>query len=131
MQRRAAWWWMAALALGMGGLAIGGFRQPDALAQGRTARPAPQHDLDDDPHLEKKLVPILTVGSNLNVGAAQVTGPAERVREVKAVAQLETDYKDWARIKVLVPVSTEDVIRRIERVPGVSVSALADVRLSD
>ena len=76
--------------------------------------------------MRKKIVPILSFGSNLNVGAAQVAGDERDVNRVRAVAQLETDYKDAARIKILVPVQSEDVIKHIDRVPGVSVVALAD-----
>lgn len=81
------------------------------------------------PELKKKLVPILTFGSNLNIGVAQVQGEENDVNRCKAVAQLETDYKDAARIKILVPVQSENVIKHIDRVPGVSVSAIADIAL--
>ena len=78
------------------------------------------------PDLEKKIVPIITVGSSINVGVAQVAGEERDVDRVKAVAQLETDYKDVARAKILVPVQSEDVVKHIDRVPGVSVIAVAD-----
>jgi hypothetical protein len=76
-----------------------------------------------------KIVPILTVGSSLRVGVAQVTGPVSRVDEVKAVARLDTDYKDAVRIAILVPVASENVVRNIQRVPQVSVSAVGDLKL--
>jgi hypothetical protein len=88
------------------------------------AKPAPKIEID--PKLKKKIVPILTFGTSLNVGAAQVTGAEKDVNKCKAVAQLETDYKDKARIKILVPIQTEKIVQHIDRVPGVSVSALAD-----
>jgi hypothetical protein len=80
----------------------------------------------EDPAIKKKIVPIITVGSSLNVGAAQVAGAEKDVNRCKAVAQLETDYKDVARIKILVPIQSEKVIKNIDRVPGVSVTAVAD-----
>ena len=83
------------------------------------------HEEDYYPELKKKIVPIISVGSNLSVGVAQVQGEEADVNRVKVVAQLETDYKDWARIKILVPVSTES-FTHIDRVPGVAVSAIAD-----
>ncbi len=85
-------------------------------------------DSQDDyyPELKKKLVPIITLGSSLNVGIAQVQGAENDVDRCKAVAQLETDYKDVARIKILVPIQSEGLVKNIDRVPGVSVSALAD-----
>ncbi|MCC2669775.1 MAG: hypothetical protein K0Q72_2246 [Armatimonadetes bacterium] len=87
-------------------------------------------DVDDlYPELKKKIVPIITFGSSINIGAAQVQGEEADVNRCKAVAQLETDYKDVARIKILVPVQSENVIKNIDRVPGVSVSAIADVAI--
>jgi hypothetical protein len=84
---------------------------------------------DHYPELRKKIVPIISVGSNLNVGAAQVVGAEADVNKVRIVAQLETDYKDVARIKILVPVQSERIVQRIDRVPGVSVFALVDVNI--
>src|SRR5262249_36810089 len=76
-----------------------------------------------------KIVPILTVGSSLRAGVAQVSGPVSRVDDVKAVARLDTDYKDVVRIAVLVPISTQNVISNIKRVPQVSVTAVGDLKL--
>jgi biotin synthase-related radical SAM superfamily protein len=76
-----------------------------------------------------KIVPILTVGSSLRAGVAQVSGPKSRVDDVKVVARLDTDYKDVVRIAVLVPVSTENVVSNIKRVPQVSVTAIGDLKL--
>lgn len=96
----------------------------------RESRDNRRNDNDDlYPELKKKIVPILTVGSSINIGAAQVQGEENDVNRCKAVAQLETDYKDVARIKILVPIQSEGIIKNIDRVPGVSVSAIADVAL--
>jgi hypothetical protein len=76
-----------------------------------------------------KVVPILSVGSALRVGIAQVTGPVSRVDEVKAVARFDTDYKDAVRIAVLVPIATENIVSNIRRVPQVSISAVGDLKL--
>ena len=75
-----------------------------------------------------KIVPILTIGSGGRVGVAQVAGPVSRVDEVKAVVQLETDYKDSARIRVLVPIASENVVSNIRRVPQVSITGEAGLR---
>lgn len=115
----------AASVLGLGAL---GVSQHSAQAGSRDNRKAAQVD-DLYPELKKKLVPILTFGSSLNIGVAQVQGEERDVDRCKAVAQLETDYKDAARIKILVPVQSENVIKNIDRVPGVSVSAIADIAL--
>jgi hypothetical protein len=116
----------AAAVLGFGAL---GFSQHAAQAGSKKDSKSAASVDDLYPELKKKLVPILTVGSNLNIGVAQVQGEERDVDRCKAVAQLETDYKDVARIKILVPVQTENVIQHIDRVPGVSVSAIADVAL--
>lgn len=89
--------------------------------------PATAQD-EDAPRVQvgKKNVPIITMGSNLNVGIAQVEGPRSAVNSVKVVAQLETDYKDVARLRILVPISTKKVVKNIKRVPGVAVVGLAD-----
>src|SRR5438128_107489 len=113
------------LGLGMTVLALGlATANVPGIAADSKAKPAPK--IEVDPKLKKKIVPILTFGTSLNVGAAQVTGAEKDVNKCKAVAQLETDYKDKARIKILVPIQTEKIVQHIDRVPGVSVSALAD-----
>jgi hypothetical protein len=91
------------------------------------ARPAALQRPEEE--TRSKLVPILTVGSSFRVGVAQVTGPVTRIDEVKAVARLDTDYKDRARIAVLVPVASENVVSNIRRVPRVSVTAVGDLNL--
>ncbi len=79
--------------------------------------------------MSQKAVPILSVGSGLRVGVAVVAGEREQVAQVKAVAQIEGDFHGNARIRALVPVSTENVVSNINRVPGTSVIGVADIRL--
>lgn len=77
-----------------------------------------------------KVVPILSVGNGKYVGAAQVSGPAHLVEQVKAVAQLEAEMSAKTfRIKALVPVESRDVLKGIRRVSGVGVSAIIDVKI--
>jgi hypothetical protein len=117
----------AVLSLSVLGLAQ---RTAQAKDSNRDRRESRRNDVDDlYPELKKKIVPIITFGSSINIGAAQVQGAEDDVNRCKAVAQLETDYKDVARIKILVPVQSENVIKHIDRVPGVSVSAIADVAI--
>jgi hypothetical protein len=78
--------------------------------------------------LDTKLVPIVTVGSAGSIGVAQVSGPENRVREVRAVAQLATDYQDTARIRILVPIRTENVVENLSRVPQVAVTGIGGIR---
>lgn len=76
---------------------------------------------------KQKWVPILSVEQQgVRIGAAQVTGPARRVDEVKAVAEFRLDFRDLARVYVYVPVSTLTVTK-LDRVQGVSVWAIGDV----
>lgn len=74
-----------------------------------------------------KVVPILSLGSGGYVGAAQVTGPANAVDRVQAVAQIEGNFSGRTfRAKALVPVNARSVTN-IQRVTGVGVSAVIDV----
>jgi hypothetical protein len=74
------------------------------------------------------VVPILSVGSGTAVGAAQVAGPPELVKKVKAVAQIEARDGSF-RGKGLVPVGSTDVKKGLSRVEGVGLSALVDFKL--
>jgi len=74
-----------------------------------------------------KIVPIISAGTpGLQLGAAQVTGPKERVDTVKAVLELDLVFQKTARIMVFIP-STQ--IASLKRVQGVAVSALLQYRL--
>ena len=75
-----------------------------------------------------KVVPIISLGQGRYIGAVQVSGPADSVDKVKAVAQIEASMKDF-RIKALVPVESKQVTKDIKRVSGVGVSAIIDVEL--
>ncbi|MFA0780690.1 MAG: hypothetical protein RJAPGHWK_002208 [Candidatus Fervidibacter sp.] len=76
-----------------------------------------------------KVVPIISVGEGLRVGAAQVMGSPWLVKKVEAVAQLEANLMGSARAKILVPVSDVNVTRGIKQVTGVGVSAIIDLKL--
>jgi len=81
---------------------------------------------------ETKVVPIVTVGSNSYAGAVQVSGPKEKVKKVKAVAQLEGDFKGGDfRIRALIPVNTTNPvdIKNIDRIEGVGITALVDINI--
>ena len=78
---------------------------------------------------QTKVVPIISIGQSGYVGAAQISGPALKVDQVKAVAQLEGSFSGKTfRVKALVPVESKD-IKNIKRVTGVGVSAIIDVKL--
>ncbi|MCS7252498.1 MAG: hypothetical protein RMK18_04120 [Armatimonadota bacterium] len=77
-----------------------------------------------------KVVPIFSIGSGAYVGAAQVIGDEERVKEVEAVAQIEVNLPGEARAKVLIPVDRVSLnITEIKRVYDVGVSAVIDIKL--
>lgn len=74
-----------------------------------------------------KVVPIVSVGNNGYIGAAQVTGPASEVERVKAVAQLEASFNNVARVKGLVPIDSTNPVNA-SRIQGVGVSAIIDIK---
>jgi hypothetical protein len=80
-----------------------------------------------------KVVPILSLGDSGYIGAVQVAGPKNLVEKVQGVAQLEGRFKvplaGGIRLRGLVPVSTKSPHKNIERVEGVGVSAIVDVKL--
>jgi len=81
---------------------------------------------------ETKVVPIVTVGSNSYAGAVQVSGPKEKIAKVKAVAQIEGDFKDGDfRIKALIPINTTNPvdIQNMDRIEGVGITALVDINV--
>lgn len=82
----------------------------------------------EEPYRDK-IVPIISVLEGVRIGAARVSGPESKVRTVKAVAQLETDFRDFLEIDVYVPITTEKPGKTIDRVQGVGVTALGDLRL--
>jgi hypothetical protein len=79
--------------------------------------------------LAEKVVPIVSIGSGTRIGGALVTGSKDKVDEVRAVAQVEGDFGSSVRVRILVPVSTEDVVKEIRRVPETSVIGLVDIKL--
>lgn len=81
-----------------------------------------------------KVVPILSVGQGGYAGLAQVMGAKSLVDKVQAVAQVEGDFAGRVlRLRGLIPVSTKDIGKgsnaKIDRVAGVGVSAIIDIKL--
>ena len=58
---------------------------------------------------------------------AQIAGPTAKVEQVKAVYQLRLDFKNVGRVYAYIPVSA--ISTKINRVQGVSVWALADIKV--
>jgi len=77
-----------------------------------------------------KVVPIVSIGSGIYAGAAQVIGDEADVQRVEAVAQLELNLPGKARAKVLIPVDKVSFNpAEMQRVYGVGVSAVIDLKL--
>ncbi|MHB9025543.1 MAG: M48 family metalloprotease [Armatimonadota bacterium] len=71
---------------------------------------------------ERKIVPIVSLGTpGLRLGLAQVTGPRDRVDDVKAVLQIDAEFQKAARIKVFVPSNS---LTSLHRVQGTAVTML-------
>jgi len=79
-----------------------------------------------------KVVPILTVGIGKSsaIGAAQVTGKKSNVDKVRAVAAPETElFGKEIRIRALIPISNDKVDQGINKVEGVGISGIVDLKL--
>ena len=84
------------------------------------------------PEFATKVMPILTVGVLGNsgyIGAAQVMGPQNLVDRVQAVVQVESNFNgNMFRVKGLIPIDSKIPVN-FNRVSGVGVSAIIDVRI--
>lgn len=77
----------------------------------------------------QKWVPIFSLErEGARIGMAQVAGPTGQLAKVKGVAQLRLDFRNIGRIYAYIPVSTIS-LTKLDRVQGVSVWALADVKV--
>ena len=74
-----------------------------------------------------KVVPILSIGQGVYIGAAQVAGPPSRVDDVKSVGQGEIAVGGSVRLKGLFPFSVSiPLVGGTNTVGGVGISALID-----
>lgn len=73
-----------------------------------------------------KVVPIVSIGDGIHIGAAQVGGQAKSaVERTQAAAQLEAEFKG-VRVRILIPIDSINPIERFNRVQGVGVTAMID-----
>lgn len=81
----------------------------------------------DNQEVATKVVTIVTIGINASkaIGAAQVMGAPDKVKECKAVAQVEGNLLG-IRIRALIPISSDKSIKRVD---GVGVSGIVDLKL--
>ena len=77
-----------------------------------------------------KVVPILTLGANQYIGAAQVSGPVGTIDSVKAVVAYKGSWNNgvWT-IDGLVPVDTLNPTSGVKRVYGTGIDAIVNAKL--
>ncbi len=77
-----------------------------------------------------KVVPMITFDKRTYVGAAQVSGPEDKLKDVKAVMMIQTDFKTKGRwdVKIVVPVDSTNPLKA-NRVVGVGVTAIIQARI--
>jgi len=74
-----------------------------------------------------KVVPIVSMGSGLRIGAAQVGGTSRySVNQTQAVAQLDLTFQRIG-VRVLIPIDSLNPLQQFRRVQGVGVTAIVDV----
>lgn len=86
----------------------------------------------DTPGNVSKVVPIITAGINdrKSVGAAQIRGPRAKVDKVVAVAQIDQGVLgNEVKVRILLPVSSQNVVNNLKLVPGVGVTGIVDLKL--
>jgi hypothetical protein len=77
-----------------------------------------------------KVVPLIALGSGTRVGAAQVSGPKDLVDKTKAVIQIEAKFGlKNLDVEAFVPSDNINPLK-FNRVEGIGVSALIDMRVS-
>ena len=75
-----------------------------------------------------KVVPIISVGKGLNIGAAQVQGDPDSVDRVRAVGQAEVRIGDVG-LQKLFPVNTTNPTKGYQEIKGTGVSAIIDFKV--
>lgn len=75
-----------------------------------------------------RVVPIYTIGKDVAIGAAQITGDEKSIKKVKHVISIEKIFKHKHRVKLYIPDGSSNIFK-INRIYGVSVSALIDIKI--
>jgi hypothetical protein len=107
--------------------------EPAAPAPGETtaeaSSQAPAADAVDWTGSAQKWVPVFSLETEgARIGMAQIAGSTAQVDRVKGVYELRLDFERIGRIYAYIPVGTLS-ITKLDRVQGVSVWALADIKV--
>jgi hypothetical protein len=106
--------------------------QPAAAPIGSNAKPTEQQATAksvDWTGTAQKWVPVFSLETQgARIGMAQIAGPTAKVEQVKGVYELRLAFQSIGRIYAYIPVSTLS-ITKLDRVQGVSVWALADIKV--
>jgi len=101
--------------------ALGGSRGDDDKDAGGAWQPS-------EPYTDK-IVPIVSLLQGTRLGVARINGPRSRVNQAQAVAQFDMDFSNFLEIDLYVPISTRSPGKVLDRVQGVGVTGLGDLRL--
>jgi len=102
--------------------------EEEPVASVAEVQPAAEPETADWTGAAQKLVPVFSLErEGVRLGMAQVAGPTSQVAKVKGVAQLRLDFKNIGRVYAYIPVSS--ISTKLDRVQGVSVWALVDVKV--
>ena len=78
---------------------------------------------------QHKDVPVISMGRGIRVGMARVAGPQSKVRQVQAVAQIESRLAEFGDVEIYVPISTQVPGKSLDRVNECAVVGLADLKI--
>lgn len=112
-----------------GGSGGTGGAQPAGANDAGTAKPAAVPALPKEEY-DRKVVPVLSIGDGVRIGVVLVGGPRSYVEKTKAVIAVEGDWKDVIVYKALIPIYTEKIVEKIERVPFVGVIGVIDLKIT-
>lgn len=103
----------------------------DWLTEALALQPAPREVAEPwqptEP-FDDKIVPIVSLGSGKRIGGARINGPESAVRQAQAVVQIEARLLRYFQVQVYVPISTKVPGKTLDRVQGVAVTAVGDLR---
>jgi hypothetical protein len=76
-----------------------------------------------------KIVPILSLLEGTRLGVARINGPSTPVGRTQAVTQFSIDFRNYLEIDIYVPISTATPGKKLDRIQGVGLTGLGDLKL--